>query len=261
MVSANRRMILGTSEPGKGDAGIRCRVRYDIALQLFTSQVDSRSSPHPGAATMARQPSQLVIAALPSLPGIDGRALHALFDDRGLVGRYDHLVGGAISNGSLLVLGIMPYLSARSFVRLGRAASPTLDAWTSGSAGRKRLARCTRVLTVGLSLIQSYGFTQFALSVPGVAATPGPAFVIRTRSAMTLGALCMMWMGEQATASDHGHESNASPTPIDADDRTPSAKALPAASGGLDALAPWRSRPAEALRVTPLPGRAGRAGG
>lgn len=199
---------------------------------------------------MSHRQSHFEIAALPSLPGIDVRALHALFHERGLLGLYDHLVGGALSNGSLLALGVLPYLSARLFVRLGRAASSTLDAWASNAAGRRRLVRWTRLLTGGLSLVQSYGFTQFALSVPGVVATPGPAFIARTMTAMTLGALCMLWMGEQVSAADVEPASDTEPLSMEVWVPTPSLGALAAASGATDAIATWPSRSADALPVT-----------
>ena len=206
---------------------------------------------------MSHQASQYLIATLPPLPGIDVKALQALFHLREhgrMLGLYDHLVRGALSNGSLLALGIMPYISARIFVKLARAASPALNRWAWRGAGTHRLVVVTRVLTGGIALIQSYGFTRYVQSTPGLVAEPGPAFVARTVAAMTLGAMCFMWMGEQADATES--EDGIEPAqPAGIDGPTPTVEALAAPSRTLDSLATWRSRSEEALLVTPLPGR------
>jgi preprotein translocase subunit SecY len=142
------------------------------------------------------------IGARIAAPGL-GRALSQYFRQgggQGLLWLYDRLVGGALSRGAVLALGIMPYLSARIFVRIARMAIPAVADMNTHPDGRARLTRWTRALTVGLSLVQSYGVARFAQSLPGVVAIPGPGFVPQTMLVLTAGAVVAMFLGEQITS-------------------------------------------------------------
>lgn len=133
-------------------------------------------------------------------PHINGRAIGELIrrtEPGGLLALYDRLVGGAVSRGAVLALGIMPYLSARIFMRIARTLSPALETKHANHTGRAQLTRATRWLTFGLSLVQSYGFARFALSVPGAVTDPGAGFIAQTMLVLTSGALVVMVVAEQ----------------------------------------------------------------
>jgi len=138
------------------------------------------------------------VGARVALPGVDPRALAAYLRPGagGLLALYDWVVAGGVSRGAVLALGVMPWLSATLLVRLARSLAPSLG------AGRATLTRWTRALTVGLALVQSYGFAHFAQSVPGAVAEPGAGFVVRTMLVLTLGAVLVMLLGERVTARD-----------------------------------------------------------
>jgi preprotein translocase subunit SecY len=125
---------------------------------------------------------------------------------------YDRLAGGGVSRGTVAALGFMPYLSARIFLRIARAVHPALgETWSEGE-GQTKLTRWTRGLTLGLALVQSYGFARFAESIPGAVAQPGVAFIAQTMLVQTAVAMFVMWLGEQVmTPKDldapTGHES------------------------------------------------------
>jgi preprotein translocase subunit SecY len=118
----------------------------------------------------------------------------------GLLKLYDLIVGGALSRGAVLALGIMPYFSARIIMRLLRVANPTIAAMAASDAEQPRLTRWTRALTFGLSVVQSFGFARFVQSVPGVVANPGPAFIAQTMFVLTAGAMGVAWLGERFAA-------------------------------------------------------------
>jgi preprotein translocase subunit SecY len=143
------------------------------------------------------------IGARIAAPGLVGRVLGDNFRRSGrggLLWLYDRLVGGALSRGAVLALGILPYISARIFVRIARAVIPAVGEMWTHDAGRTSLKRWTRALTVGLALVQSYGFARFALSIPGAVANPGAGFVAQTMLVLTGGAIVAMGLGEQITA-------------------------------------------------------------
>src|SRR5439155_15838392 len=108
------------------------------------------------------------------IPSLNGQALTAFL--RGgstwVLTLYDRFGGGGLSRGGVLALGIMPYLSARILMLLAGRASPALEAMAHDQHGRRSLARWTRILTVGLSLVQSYGFARFVQGIPGAVVNP-----------------------------------------------------------------------------------------
>jgi preprotein translocase subunit SecY len=136
-----------------------------------------------------------------ALPGLNAQVLADFILRRGggLLSLFDRFVGGALTRGAVLGLGIMPYLSARIFVRLARASFPAIDAMEADEVGQTKLRRATRVLTVGLSLVQSYGFARFAQAIPGAVARPGAGFVVQTMLTLTAGAIVAMALAEQFT--------------------------------------------------------------
>jgi preprotein translocase subunit SecY len=142
------------------------------------------------------------LAARISFVGRDGQALSRWFsrNEAGpLLRLYDRLAGFGMSRGTVAALGFMPYLSARVFTWLARAASPTLDDRWSQEAGRGERTRWTRGLTFGLALVQSCGFARFTQTLPGVVGHPGPQYIAETMLVQTAVAMFLMWVGEQVT--------------------------------------------------------------
>src|SRR4051812_15299617 len=134
--------------------------------------------------------------------GPDGQALTRWFGrgDAGLLLRlYDKLGGFALSRGSVAALGLMPYLSACVLTSLARVASPTLDKRWSHDTTRVERTRWTRGLTLGLALVQSYGYAHFTQTIPGVVAQPGTQYIAETMLVQTAVAMFLMWVGEQVT--------------------------------------------------------------
>lgn len=145
------------------------------------------------------------LGALVAAPGLDGRVLGEYLRAQraagggGLLALYDRLAGGGLSRGAPLALGVMPYLSAWTFVRLARYAVPAVARVAEREGGGHALRRWTRALTVLLALVQSLGYALFTRSVPGAVAEPGVGHVVRTVLVLTAGALAVMWLGEGLT--------------------------------------------------------------
>jgi preprotein translocase subunit SecY len=135
-------------------------------------------------------------------PGLNGQALRDFLQSGSstwLLRLYDWFVGGALSRGTVLAIGIMPYLSARIYMRLARVISPHIAALRDSERGRATLTRWTRWLTGGLALAQSYGFARFAEHIPGVVAHPGAGFFAKTMIVLTSGTLGVMFLSERLT--------------------------------------------------------------
>ena len=137
-----------------------------------------------------------------TVPGLDLNALRVQFGQLGdtFFGIYDMFVGGGLSRATILALGIMPYISASIMFQLLAAVFPTVEKLQKdGEEGRKKLTQWTRYTTVVLSALQAYGYSAFLGSMPGAVNSPGLGFTFTTVMALTVGAIFVMWLGEQIT--------------------------------------------------------------
>ena len=143
-----------------------------------------------------------------TVPGLDVNALRQAFGSlqNTFFGIYDMFVGGGLSRATILALGIMPYISASIMFQLLAAVFPTIEKLQKeGEDGRKKLTQWTRYTTVALSMAQAYGYSIFLQSIPGAVTTPGLAFVLTTVIVLTVGAIFVMWLGEQITEQGIGN--------------------------------------------------------
>ena len=140
-----------------------------------------------------------------TVPSLDVAALREQFGQlQGtFFGIYDMFVGGGLSRATILALGIMPYISASIMFQLLAAVFPTIEKLQKeGEEGRKKLTQWTRYTTIVLSVAQSYGYASFLQAIPGAVSTPGAMFTFTTVVTLTVGAIFVMWLGEQIT--EHG---------------------------------------------------------
>jgi preprotein translocase subunit SecY len=143
-----------------------------------------------------------------TVPGLDVNVLRTTFGalQNTFFGIYDMFVGGGLSRATILALGIMPYISASIMFQLLAAVFPTIEKLQKeGEEGRKKLTQWTRYATIGLALMQAYGYSAFLMSIPGAVRTPGLVFTLTTVIALTVGAVFVMWLGEQITERGIGN--------------------------------------------------------
>ena len=140
-----------------------------------------------------------------TVPSLDVGALRQQFGalQDTFFGIYDMFVGGGLSRATILALGIMPYISASIMFQLLAAVFPTIEKLQKeGEEGRKKLTQWTRYTTVVLSAAQAYGYSAFLQAIPGAVTSPGSLFIFTTVTTLTVGAIFVMWLGEQIT--EHG---------------------------------------------------------
>src|SRR3982750_3154557 len=146
------------------------------------------------------------------LPGIDPRALAALFDTTkgGVLDFFNMFSGGSLQRMSIIAIGVMPYITASIVVQLATSMSPTLGALKKeGETGRKKLNQYTRYGTVLLCAIQGYfiavGLEGWGQNGSGSAVLdPGMMFRITTVITLVGGTMFLMWLGEQITSRGSG---------------------------------------------------------
>ncbi|OJF76300.1 MAG: preprotein translocase subunit SecY [Treponema sp. CETP13] len=144
------------------------------------------------------------------IPGINPEALTSYFDSmtqgNAFVDYMDFFAGGAFSNFSILMLGVMPYISMQIIMQLALIIFPTLKRIAQEDGGQKRVQTWTRVGTIVVCLIQSYAVTVYAYSIPNaIIIENGIIFRLIAILTVTTGTMATVWLGEQITSKGIGN--------------------------------------------------------
>ncbi|HLC95121.1 MAG TPA: preprotein translocase subunit SecY [Patescibacteria group bacterium] len=146
------------------------------------------------------------IAANIPLPGVDVLALRQLFENNAFLGLLNIFSGGGLSNISIVLLGVAPYITASIIMQLLTTIVPSIERLykEEGEIGRQKFNMWTRVITLPLAALQSFSMlsllrsqnilgdiTSFNMAVIIVSATAGTVF--------------LMWLGELITEKGLGN--------------------------------------------------------
>ena len=142
------------------------------------------------------------------VPFVDTAALKTTFDtvfSNTILGLYNVMSGSSFAYGTVLALGIQPYINASIIIQLLTVAIPALErmAKEEGEEGKQKINRITRYTTVGLALLLGWGYYTMCSSY-GILTADGKGFLagMVIVLAFTAGSSVVMWMGEQIT--EHG---------------------------------------------------------
>ncbi len=146
-----------------------------------------------------------VLAAIP-IPGIDIARLQVLLAGNQFLGLLDIFSGGGLANLSIVMLGVGPYITSSIIMQLATMMFPKLKALyhEEGEAGRLKFAQYSRMLSVPLALLQSFGFLML-LEKQGVLGDL--TFFSRMVNVLivTGGSMLLMWIGELMTEFSIGN--------------------------------------------------------
>ncbi len=119
--------------------------------------------------------------------------------------------GGALAQISIMLVGMSPFITASIITQLLTKAIPKLEELhKDGESGRRKIQQWTRIITVPLAIVQSIAFIyilrQSVLegSTAGTA-TMNPMDWVIAVTAMTAGAVLLMWIGELITEQGIGN--------------------------------------------------------
>src|SRR3989344_2553439 len=103
-----------------------------------------------------------LLSAIP-IPGIDALELNRFLSNNQFFGILNIFAGGGLSNLSIIMLGVGPYITASIIMQLLTIMVPALKRLyhEEGEAGRKKFTQYSRILTVPLAAIQ--GFSLLAI--------------------------------------------------------------------------------------------------
>ncbi len=136
------------------------------------------------------------------VPGVDITKLREFFEGNQLFGLLNIFTGGAMSNFSVVMLGIGPYITASIIMQLLTMIFPALK--EAHQENQKKFSQLTRTLTVPLAIMQSYAMIML-LERQGVILIGSTFTLIGTIATITAGTVFLMWIGELITEKNIGN--------------------------------------------------------
>ena len=141
-------------------------------------------------------------SAIP-VPYVTGEIASGL-SEYGIFAYLNLFTGGALERSTLFALGVSPYITAQIVIQLLTIAIPALERLSKdGDAGRKKIDKITRYVSIGLSVITAYGYYALLNSYGVVNAdTFGVIVMIACYCA---GASLVMWLCERIDENGIGN--------------------------------------------------------
>ncbi len=137
-----------------------------------------------------------LLSAIP-VPGVDPSRLEQFFSSNQLFGLLNIFSGGGLSQLSVVMLGVGPYITATIIMQLLTIIFPKLKKayYEEGAEGRAKFNRISRYLTVPLGALQGYAFLNLLVSQKVIDPL---SFVgmMGNVAVITAGSMFLMWIGE-----------------------------------------------------------------
>ena len=145
-----------------------------------------------------------VIAHIP-LPGVNLDQLRMFFESNQIFGLLNMFSGGTISNFSIALMGVGPYITSSIVFQLLTMIVPRLEEMQKeGESGRNKINQWTRILTVPLAIVQGYSML-YLLQNQGIIPAWTLYQLIVMLISITAGTLILMWIGEIITEKGIGN--------------------------------------------------------
>ena len=135
--------------------------------------------------------------------GVDPDVFKNLFNSAGdSMSFFDAITGGSFEKMSVFALSITPYITSSIIMQLLTIAIPKLEEMQrDGEQGRKKMTQITRIVTVGLAVLESTAMA-IGFGKSGYLTEYNALYVILVVKVLTGGSTVLMWIGEQIT--EHG---------------------------------------------------------
>lgn len=140
------------------------------------------------------------------LPGLDAATLESITsqtDSANFLAIISQMTGGALANGSILALGIVPYINAFIIMQLLSLIIPPLERLTKegGEEGKKKVTQYTRYLAILLAAVQAIGVVISWGNEGAVLATFNSTVATQVLDVLILigGSVFVMWLAERIT--------------------------------------------------------------
>ncbi|MDO8516385.1 MAG: preprotein translocase subunit SecY, partial [bacterium] len=106
-----------------------------------------------------------ILAAIP-IPGVDPARLAQFFNSNALLGFLNLFSGGGLVTLSVAMLGVGPYITSTIIMQLLTIIFPKFKQlyYEEGARGQAKFNQYSRIITVPLAMLQSYGFLNLLIS-------------------------------------------------------------------------------------------------
>ncbi|MFA6258012.1 MAG: preprotein translocase subunit SecY [Candidatus Paceibacterota bacterium] len=140
-----------------------------------------------------------LLSAIP-IPGIDTVELNRFLSNNQFFGILNIFSGGGLSNLSIIMLGVGPYITGSIIMQLLTIMVPSLKRiyHEEGEAGRKRFSQYSRLLTVPLAAIQGFSLL-YILEQQNILVNLTTFDRITNLLIVIAGSVLLMWIGELVT--------------------------------------------------------------
>ena len=142
------------------------------------------------------------------VPGISASVFESAVQGNNFFSIMSAITGGALSQGTLLAIGISPYINASIIMQLLTVAIPSLERLSKeGEEGKSKITKITRWVTLVIAIINAVGIL-FAFNTEGLFNTTmfGAGLVLPTwvlfvfvTVIFVAGSMLTMWLGERIT--------------------------------------------------------------
>jgi len=145
-----------------------------------------------------------LFASIP-IPGADQEKLRLFFAQNQFLGLVNLFSGGALSNFSIAMLGVGPYITATIILQLLTMVFPSIKTmyYEEGEQGRQKFNQYARLMTAALAAIQGFSFLSY-LKTQGVVVSLSPFDLVVNIFLITAGSMFLMWLGELITEQKIG---------------------------------------------------------
>jgi len=146
-----------------------------------------------------------ILANIP-IPGVDQNALQQFFNSNQLLGFLNLFSGGALSNLSVAMLGLGPYITSVIIMQLLTMIFPRLKSmyYEEGEEGKTKFNRMSRYATIPLAALQGYGFLRL-LQSQNILTLLTPLQLVMNVIIVVAGSMILVWFGELITEQKMGN--------------------------------------------------------
>ncbi|MEK7138501.1 MAG: preprotein translocase subunit SecY [Patescibacteria group bacterium] len=137
-----------------------------------------------------------LLASIP-IPGVDPARLAEYLGSNQIFNFLNIFSGGSLSNLSIVMLGVGPYITATIIMQLLTIIFPKFKElyYEEGERGKAKFNQYSRLITIPLAAVQAYSFLAL-LASQGVIDKPGLFGSITNVVIITAGSMLTLWIGE-----------------------------------------------------------------
>ena len=136
------------------------------------------------------------------IPGVNTTGLAQIINGQKWLSFFSALMWGWLQNFSIILMGLSPYINAVIIIQLLWVIVPRVwELQKQWEQGQKKITKYTRLLTLPIAFLQSYGMIVLLNSLAGgtIIDTSNASVVLSAMMIATAGTIFLMWLGEVMT--------------------------------------------------------------